>query len=297
MEFNNFGDFWHYLIGNIDKINMTEKIISIAVTLIVMFICVKMVNVITNNIFKIREKSSIVETERDYKRNTTFRKAFKTVFKTGIYIAGILVILSFFVNVSALVTVAGVGTVAIGLGAKGMVEDMISGFVIIYESQYLIGDYVTLDGNQYGVVEDIGIRATSIRKLDGSRFIIHNGKIDRLINHSRGHISAGVDIGIAYEENIEKVESLLKQVCDGLYNTNRELYLNPPMVLGVTRFDDSAMNIRVVSDTDPIHKLDAEILMRKRIKEALDKHKIEIPYNKTEIILEQDDRKNRKDPS
>ncbi|MDD3995553.1 MAG: mechanosensitive ion channel, partial [Bacilli bacterium] len=167
MEFNNFGDFWHYLIGNIDKINMTEKIISIAVTLIVMFICVKMVNVITNNIFKIREKSSIVETERDYKRNTTFRKAFKTVFKTGIYIAGILVILSFFVNVSALVTVAGVGTVAIGLGAKGMVEDMISGFVIIYESQYLIGDYVTLDGNQYGVVEDIGIRATSIRKLDG----------------------------------------------------------------------------------------------------------------------------------
>lgn len=297
MEFNNFGDFWHYLIGNIDKINMTEKIISIAVTLIVMFICVKMVNVITNNIFKIREKSSIVETERDYKRNTTFRKAFKTVFKTGIYIAGILVILSFFVNVSALVTVAGVGTVAIGLGAKGMVEDMISGFVIIYESQYLIGDYVTLDGNQYGVVEDIGIRATSIRKLDGSRFIIHNGKIDRLINHSRGHISAGVDIGIAYEENIEKVESLLKQVCDGLYNTNRELYLNPPMVLGITRFDDSAMNIRVVSDTDPIHKLDAEILMRKRIKEALDKHKIEIPYNKTVIISEQDDRKDRKDPS
>ncbi len=138
------------------------------------------------------------------------------------------------------------------------------------------------------MVESIGVRTTSLRELDGGLYIIHNGKIDRLINHSKGTIKAIVDVGVAYEENIDHVVAVLSQICEEVYNANNELFIGKPEVLGVTRMDPSAMNIRIIADEDAARKVKAETALRKRIKEVFDAQGIEIPYSKYVVYKDPD---------
>ena len=277
MVYENVGDLWQHLLSGIDLSELTEKIISVVITVIVFFILIKVSNGLVNKFFN-ENKKNITPQER--KRVLTLKKALKTFLRTALLLTELLTVLSFFTDVGALLAVAGVGTLAIGFGAQGLVEDVMSGFVIIFENQFSVGDYVTIDNDHYGIVETIGVRTTSVREMDGGLFIIHNGKIDRLINHSKGTIKAVVDVGVAYEENIDYVLSVLREICEEVYDANETLFVGKPEVLGVTRMDPSSMNIRIIADEDAARKVRAETALRKRIKEVFDELGIEIPYGK-----------------
>ena len=277
MVYENVGDLWQHLLSGIDLSELTEKIISVVITIIVFFILIKVSNGLVNKFFN-ENKKNITPQER--KRVLTLKKALKTFLRTALLLTELLTVLSFFTDVGALLAVAGVGTLAIGFGAQGLVEDVMSGFVIIFENQFSVGDYVTIDNDHYGVVETIGVRTTAVREMDGGLFIIHNGKIDRLIIHSKGTIKAVVDVGVAYEENIDYVLSVLREICEEVYNANETLFVGKPEVLGVTRMDPSSMNIRIIADEDAARKVKAETALRKRIKEVFDEKGIEIPYGK-----------------
>lgn len=283
--YQNVGQLLKQLGSSIEHINLTEKLVSIVVTIIVFFIIMKVSDIIINRIFNENKKRKTL-TEQEQKRVMTLRKAIKTFTRTALLFTEILTILSFFFDVGALLAVAGVGTLAIGFGAQGLVEDVMSGFVIIFENQFSVGDYVTIDNDHYGIVETIGVRTTCIRELDGGLFIIHNGKIDRLVNHSKGTIKAVVDVNVAYEENIDYVIDVLKKICEEVYSANEELFVGRPEVLGVTRMDASAMNIRIIADEDASRKVKAETALRKRIKETFDEKGIEIPYGKFIVYSE-----------
>jgi small conductance mechanosensitive channel len=127
------------------------------------------------------------------------------------------------------------------------------------------------------------MRTTSVREFNGGLFIIHNGKIDRLVNYSKGHMKAIVEVSIAYEENIDKVMTILEEICTDLYENHEELFKIRPEVQGITRLDPSAVVIRVVCEEDAASKFAAENLLRQRIKTVFDEKGIEIPYNKTVI--------------
>lgn len=277
MVYENVGDLWQHLLSGIDLSELTEKIISVVITVIVFFILIKVSNGLVNKFFN-ENKKNITPQER--KRVLTLKKALKTFLRTALLLTELLTVLSFFTDVGALLAVAGVGTLAIGFGAQGLVEDVMSGFVIIFENQFSVGDYVTIDNDHYGIVETIGVRTTSVREMDGGLFIIYNGKIDRLINHSKGTIKAVVDVGVAYEENIDYVLSVLREICEEVYDANETLFVGRPEVLGVTRMDPSSMNIRIIADEDAARKVRAETALRKRIKEVFDEKGIEIPYGK-----------------
>ena len=277
MVYENVGDLWQHLLSGIDLSELTEKIISVVITVIVFFILIKVSNGLVNKFFN-ENKKNITPQER--KRVLTLKKALKTFLRTALLLTELLTVLSFFTDVGALLAVAGVGTLAIGFGAQGLVEDVMSGFVIIFENQFSVGDYVTIDNDHYGIVETIGVRTTSVREMDGGLFIIHNGKIDRLINHSKGTIKAVVDVGVAYEENIDYVLSVLREICEEVYDANETLFVGRPEVLGVTRMDPSSMNIRIIADEDAARKVRAETALRKRSKEVFDEKGIEIPYGK-----------------
>ena len=277
MVYENVGDLWQHLLSGIDLSELTEKIISVVITVIVFFILIKVSNGLVNKFFN-ENKKNITPQER--KRVLTLKKALKTFLRTALLLTELLTVLSFFTDVGALLAVAGVGTLAIGFGAQGLVEDVMSGFVIIFENQFSVGDYVTIDNDHYGIVETIGVRTTSVREMDGGLFIIHNGKIDRLINHSKGTIKAVVDVGVAYEENIDYVLSVLREICEEVYDANETLFVGKPEVLGVTRMDPSSMNIRIIADEDAARKVRAETALRTRIMEVFDEKGIEIPYGK-----------------
>lgn len=276
------------MILAIDGSHLLEKLIISVIILVAVVISLKVLYGITNRVFN-DEKPGI--DPREARRLVTLNKVVKTFTRATIWIVAIIMILGQFMDVASLLAVAGIGTLAIGFGAQGIVEDVMSGFVIVFENQFSVGDYIIIDESHYGIVESIGIRTSSIREFTGGLFIIHNGKIDRLVNFSKGHVKAAVDVSIAYEENIDKVIDILNTVCSEVYEGHEDLFNTPPEVLGVTRLDPSGMNIRIISDEDATGKFQAEIILRQKIKEAFDKNNIEIPYNKS-VIYYKDSKEN-----
>lgn len=262
----------------IDGYHLLEKMFTSAVVVLAAVIGLRILHKIIDGVFN--ENKQGIE-PRETRRLITLNNVVKTAANACVWTVVILIILGQFMDVGSLLAVAGVGTLAIGFGAQGVVEDIMSGFVIVFENQFSVGDYVTIDETHYGIVETIGIRTSSIREFTGGLFIIHNGKIDRLVNYSKGHIKAAVDISVAYEENIDNVLEVLNAVCSEVFESHEELFNTRPEVLGVTRLDPSGMVIRIISDEDATNKFQAEIILRQNIKKAFDEKGIEIPYNKS----------------
>lgn len=270
---------WSSFIDSIDKVDILSKAISIGITLLVIFILLKVSKAAIRKFFKLRAESRIVGSEKEYKENKTLLHVVDDFVRILIWIVGILVILSYFIDIRAIITVAGVGTVAVGFGAKDLVQDMIGGLIILSDDEFLVGDFITVGGDHYGQVIDIGIRSTTIRQLDGTRYIIRNGQISTVTNHSRENKSVVVHIGIAYEENIDRVLKVLNQVCEEVYQENADLYPVKPKVLGVMSLDASSVDIGISSITRAENALAGQNTLRQRAKEALDREGIEIPYN------------------
>ncbi|MBC3900529.1 mechanosensitive ion channel family protein [Acetobacterium malicum] len=279
--------FTSYL-NQIDFSHLLQKCLVSGIVLIVVVISLKITYSVVDRIF---DGEKVGLEPRDSRRITTLNHVTKAAARAGIWTLAGLIILGQFINVGSLLAVAGVGTLAIGFGAQGIVEDVMSGFVIVFENQFSVGDYVIIDETHYGIVEAIGIRTTSVREFNGGLFIIHNGKIDRLINYSKGHIKALVDVSIAYEEDVNKVLDLLEEICEDLYQNHEELFKIRPEVQGVTRLDPSAVNIRISCDEDAGSKFMAENVLRHRIKEVFQEQGIEVPYNKS-IIYNREPLKN-----
>ena len=154
----------------------------------------------------------------------------------------------------------------------------------MFEDQYGVGDYVTI-GNFEGIIDSIGIRTTILKDFNGDLHLIPNGTIKEVTNHSRNNIRFIVDVSIAYEQDIDNALSVIRETCDKFQEKYKDDVPNPIDIWGVTALGASGVNIRVVGFSKPMKQWAMERELRKEIKEALDKAKIEIPYNKTEIIV------------
>lgn len=198
------------------------------------------------------------------------------------FIAGVMVLEQFGVNTASLIATAGIGGVAIGFGAQSLVKDVITGFFILFEDQYAVGDMVTID-DVTGTVVDIGLRTTKIRAFSGEVTIIPNGQILRVVNRSRDNILAIVDVNIAYEEDIDDAIRIMGDVARK-YAAENENIVEEPQVLGVINLGDYGITLRLIARTANMQKWGIERELRKRIKEAFDDNKIKIPYPRTLII-------------
>lgn len=267
--------FGERIIASIQSSQIIEKLIYIVIAVILFFIARHLVRALINRIFDEKRRTDLAEK----KRMVTLRKTTIGFMDVTLLVVLVLVSLSFFVDVGALLAVAGVGTIAIGFGTQTFVEDVVSGFVIIFEDQFAVGDYVSVD-NHYGAIEKIGVRTTHIRERYGELFIIHNGKIDRLTNYSRGPLKGQVVVGVAYEENLEHVIQVLEQVNQEVYDENADLFQTVPEVFGVTDLDASSVNISILFDEYASKRVKSETVLRQRIKEVFDQEGIEIPYEK-----------------
>ena len=201
----------------------------------------------------------------------------KSLLKYAVFfIAGIMILETFGVDTSAILASAGILGLAVGFGAQSLVQDVISGFFIIFEDQFTVGDYVEA-GEVTGVVEEVGLRTTKIRRWTGHLEIIPNGSIKRVTNYNRGHMLALVTVGIAYEEDIDKAIEVLRQAGKKAYE-EMESIVEEPVVQGVTQLADSSVNIRTIATTLPGEQWAVERELLRRFKYALDEAGIEIPY-------------------
>ncbi|MEW6725658.1 mechanosensitive ion channel family protein [Desulforudis sp. 1088] len=202
------------------------------------------------------------------------------------FVAGLTVLQVLNVNTSAILASAGILGLAVGFGAQNLVRDVISGFFIVFENQLAVGDYVEAAG-VVGVVEETGLRTCKIRQWTGQLHIVPNGEITKVTNYNRGYMLAVVTVGIAYEEDIDRAITVLRQESE---RASREIeaVLEVPVVQGVVDLADSAVNIRTIARTRPGEQWNVERELRRRFKYALDQAGIEIPYPRMVVFQRQD---------
>lgn len=229
----------------------------------------------------LKVNSKISERKRE-----TLTVVLSSVIKYIVYFITICSILTTFgINIASLITVAGVGSVAIGFGAQSLVQDIITGMFILFEDQFGVGDIITI-GNLTGTVENIGIRTTMIRSVEGDLHIIPNGTIKVITNMSKDFNRAKVDIGIAYEENIDNAIKILQDEMDRIYNLSLiSGLISTPNVLGIVNLADSQVTVRILADTKIGQNWAVEREIRKFVKNRLDKEGIEIPYPKRVVSV------------
>lgn len=260
--------------------NIINECIKIVIILFLMYLVIKVGNKIIDKFVKNQEESD-KKFSMDDQKAKTIGGVLKSVLKYMTYFIGAALIFSdMFKGVS--VALASVGGFALGFGAQSLVKDVINGFFILFEDQYGVGDYITI-GKFSGIVETIGIRTTVIKDLNGDVHLIPNGSVVEVTNHSKGNIRFLVDIEISYKEDINKAIDVITKECKVFEKENEDI-VEPIEVWGVTSLNAYSITIRVAGKSKPLTQWKMERDLRKRLKEAIDKAGIEIPYPKTEII-------------
>ena len=174
---------------------------------------------------------------------------------------------------------------AFGFGAQNMVRDVIAGFFILVENQYRKGDVIKIAGTS-GFVEEINLRRTVLRDLDGVVHVIPNGEITVASNLTMDFSRVNLNIPVAYDTNLDEAINVLNKVGKEIAKDKHfgKLITKTPEVLGVEKFSDSAIEIKFIGETKPIMQWDVAREIRKRVKIAFDKEKIEIPYPHMVIV-------------
>ncbi len=194
-------------------------------------------------------------------------------------IGGLMILSEVGIDIFPLLTGAGLVGLAFGFGAQNLVRDLIAGFFILLENQYRKGDVVKIAGVE-GLVEDVNLRRTILRDLDGTVHSIPNGAITVASNYSLGFSRVNLDVPIAYDSDVDKAITILNKIGEGIAKDKQfgEFVIKTPQVLGVDAFGERGLEIRFLGDTKPIKQWVVARELRRRIKVEFDKAKIEIPH-------------------
>jgi moderate conductance mechanosensitive channel len=229
------------------------------------------------------EGTASITQELNLQRATTLTGALSTALIVVIWALAILMALGELgENIAPLLASAGVAGVALGFGAQSLVRDTLSGFFILLENQFGVGDNLeiqTPSNRVMGRVESLTLRVTSLRAFDGTLHMVPNGNIVVASNRSKGWARAIVDVRAAYGEDVEHLRGVLEELFSELEGdrTLSEWIHEAPSVLGVERMGTDALVMRVIADTRPSKVMDVERLLRERITRRLVERGIKVP--------------------
>jgi small conductance mechanosensitive channel len=218
--------------------------------------------------------------DAEEKRENTLIQIFTTTSKIALLtITGLMVLQEFGVEIAPILAAAGIVGLAFGFGGQYLIRDVISGLFIILENQYRIGDVVNFD-NAGGTVEEISLRKTTLRDLDGTVHHIPHGEIKKVSNFSKDFSRINLNIGVGYGSDLEQVIEVINQV--GTELATDPLWANyiilSPQFLRVNDFADSSIILKILGETLPSKQWEVTGELRKRLKVAFDKEGIEIPF-------------------
>jgi small-conductance mechanosensitive channel len=231
-----------------------------------------------------------VQNERANQRATTLGAVLKSMTAGVIWVMAALIALGEVgISLGPLIAGAGIAGIAIGFGAQSLVKDFLAGIFIVIEDQYGVGDIVDV-GEAAGTIEQVTLRTTRLRDVEGALWVVPNGEIRRVGNKSQIWSRAILDIGVSYDTDLDQAAEILKQVADELWHEQREgeTVLEEPAVWGVQELGDSAIVLRLAVKTDPAEQWATGRLLRLRIKKAFDLAGIEIPFPQRTVWVKND---------
>lgn len=232
------------------------------------------------------QKGNLRLSEPQKKRSDTMMTLLRSASRYLIYFVALLLILrqfGFGQTINNLLVTAGIGSLAIGFGAQNLVKDLVTGFFIMFENQFSVGDYVKIDDVE-GTVEATAIRVTYLRSLKGDQIIIPNGSISRVINYTRGCYSASITVSTAYEADTRAAMEIIDRAVKRYGEEHGELLEDMPSVTGVTALGESSVEIGVFCKVKPLQQWAVERGMRLAVKEEFDRLGESFPYPHLVVI-------------
>jgi len=228
-----------------------------------------------------------VDSVSEKKREDTLIRVFSGSMKVLLYGISFMLILSALgVTIGPVLAGAGVAGVAFGFGAQYLVRDLISGFFIILENQFRVGDAIEVAGVT-GIVENITLRVTTIRNLDGILQFVPNGEMKVVANKSKDFSRVNLVVGVSYSSDLDKVIEVINSV--GEQMAHDEIWglriLKAPQFLRVDNLGESSVDVRIVGETKPLEQWAVAGELRKCIKQRFDKEGIEIPFPQRVVTL------------
>lgn len=258
------GEFW---------LSIFSFVLKVVFIIIIASIVIKIAKKIIERVFSNNKKTAIRITKR---REDTLRKLIENALVYVVYSIVILMILDTAgIPIATLLAGAGVIGLAIGFGAQSLVQDVISGFFIVFEDQFAVGDYVFISDVE-GEVEEIGLRTTKIKDWTGERYVIPNGNISQVTNYSIHNGTPVVDVNIPYENDVYNAQEIIESINKKVFNET-DMFMTEPEIIGVQSLDVSHYIIRIISETSPGNQWAAERYLRGEIQSGLYNRGVDIP--------------------
>ncbi len=217
--------------------------------------------------------------ERRRQRTETLGSVLRSIITGVVFGVATLMILSDVgLDLGPVLASAGVAGVALGFGAQSLVKDFLSGIFMLLEDQYGVGDLVDT-GEAVGTVEEVTLRITKLRDASGVAWYVRNGEIIRVANKSQGWSTAVVDLPVAYSEDIERAQRIIREVVAAVHDDPKweGVLLDQPEVVGVEQITGSTVTVRVVAKTAPNEQWGVQREIRERVKIAFDAAGVRAP--------------------
>ena len=247
---------------------------------------VRLLRVVADRILRLMVSGGAPAVTEREKRARTLASLLRAVGTTLVLIVAVMMALrEIGLDITPLIAGAGVAGLAIGFGAQSLIKDIVAGFFIPLEDQFHVGDVIQAGGVS-GQVERMTLRMTIVRDLQGTVHFIPNGEIKVASNLTKEWSRAVLEIGVGYEEDVDRVMAVLTEVGHSLADdeTFGKLVLEPPQVLGVEALADSQVTIRMLAKTLPLKQWEVARELRRRIKARFDREGIQIPSPHRVII-------------
>ena len=261
-----------------------EKVVAVLVVLLAASIIARIIRrIISAGMRRIgaqmTARGALQAGERKKRTDTLTNVAARSLSLVVWAIAGVMILGQIGFNIGPLLASAGVVGVAIGFGAQNLVRDLLAGFFMLLENQIRVGDVAIINGTG-GLVEELNLRTTVLRDLEGTVHIFPNGVITTLSNKTRDYSYYIFDVGVAYKEDADQVMAVMREVGQSLLDDPEfsPLILEPLEIFGIDKFADSAVVIKARMKTLPIKQWTVGREFNRRLKKRFDEDRIEIPF-------------------
>lgn len=261
------------LLLSIEGINEAIASLLINIVAIILWILIGLVlNLILRKFIK-----RFIKLSKENARSITVGKLLNSIFKYIIwFVIGISILSQLNIEIAPIIATAGVLGLAVGFGAQEIVKDFISGFFIIFEGTFNVGEIIEVDGFK-GTVLSLGLRTTSIENWKGEVKTVNNGDINSVVNFSRNDSVAVIEFGVSYDTDLSKLTNLMSDF-ENLTFDKYDAIVEKPKFLGVKELADSSINMLIIAKTNPMQHFQVERDIRRDIIDFCEKYNIEIPY-------------------
>lgn len=266
--------------SNIDILNQNNLLAGLDIIILLIF-CVVFIKLSNKFIGKVFNKLIHKLKDTNSKKNikTVRLLLLSTVNSIIIILVSLQILNRLGIDIKPILATAGVVGIAVGFGAQKLIEDLISGILLVVDGQIRAGDIVKIQ-NTLGTVEKLNLRLVAIRDFEGALHFFRNGTISDLINYTKDYSYALFETGVAYKEDISNVIDVIKNLFNDFKNNSayKNFICDEIEIFGLDRFENSAIIIKYRIKTLPAKQWEVKRAFNLELKKKFDELNIEIPF-------------------